>query len=307
MKHNQKRMFLIVIFLYAMQLQGHGFGAEVFVSLNGPHDQKFLPIKYLCKEVLKRKTTLVTVNPITSASTKCLIKSVGKSIARQIIYINVNNEEKEDVVCTPQQEFYLADRAQWVPAYKLKKGDVLWAGVNKRKTITKITLINRSIKVYALHVDKPHTFFVGRHELLAHNLILPLITIGLGASFGAGATVGGLAGGWVGPVGATCGIVVGGVLGATIRWCVGTSVIPSYYIDWNPREAIFQQLEQEEQGISQKPQASPKQKEKPKTPPKNKETPKKEACPPQEKEKTREEKIKDHKRLTNKEARAKAK
>lgn len=312
MKHNPKKILLYTILLFAKLINSHGFDAQTLVFFNGKYGQKVLPIKYLCKKVLEEKTTLLAVDPVTHQYKECAIKSVGKSITLYAISINVDNEEKHDIMCAPEQEFYCIDLHQWVPAYKLEIGNAIWSSFNQYKTITNCTVIARSVKVYAVHVDTPHTFFVGRHKLLTHNIILPMITIGIGASFGSGATLAGLAGGCFGPIGVTCGLLLGGFVGAAIKWSIGTSTIPKYSIDCSLSNPVFEYLvQQEKTKIDQsKPQSKPQQEEK--VSPQDytnghNQVPKKDMYPQEEKEKSREEKIKDHKPLSNREARKKAK
>lgn len=284
MKQIRLTVVAITFFLLsAFGLYSHGFEGQTIVHVAR---DSAIPIKELCKQSLRRKKTVLSVDPISSCGKDRLITSVGKSISTCLIRINVEHEKQNDIFCSPLQEFYVIDIKQWVPAYKLNIGDRVWSRYNQQKTITSLLVLACPRKIYLLRVETTHTFFVGRHSLLTHNMLLPFVTIGVGASFGSGATVGGITGGCFGPLGITCGIVLGGLAGVAWKCFISERKVPRYRIDCNfdillAEHNVEQEENKQKKDLPVRSNSEPKQ-QKP--------------CRP-----------KEHKPLTNKEARIQAK
>lgn len=242
-------------------IHSYGFEGSTLVAIHYDREKQ-IPIKQLCKQAAGRKKRIASVAYPEYRCVECWITSVGKSVSDYGISINVDGEQEQDIICAPQQEFYLLNKG-WVPAYELQVGDVVWSKFAHYKTITKLELIGKAIKVYALKVDPIHAFFVGRHELLAHNMLLPMVSLGLGTSFGTGAKAGGFLGGCFGPVGITVGVAVGGLLGMGVHYCVGKRSVPHYDIEYYPAPDAHPHIvftAQQEHGKPQKLYTPPTQK-----------------------------------------------
>jgi hypothetical protein len=132
----------------------------------------------------------------TKEYTKQKIKSVAT--CRTNCYFSIGFDEHSisaDIICTPDQEFYSVTAQKWIPVYQLQVHDILLTKNNTGISITYIELINKPIEVFLIEVKKTHTFFVGIHAILTHNIILPL-SISLSIPFGSvtGGTIGGFFG-----------------------------------------------------------------------------------------------------------------
>jgi hypothetical protein len=72
--------------------------------------------------------------------------------------------------------------------------------------------VKQKVTVYTLEVAGTHTFFVGYHGALTHNMVLP-IAMGLGFSVPFGAVTGSAAGSFFGPITLAAGAALGTVAG----------------------------------------------------------------------------------------------
>jgi len=95
-----------------------------------------------------------------------------------------------------------------MPAGKLVIGDELLTKDMTVKSISYIKCIFKSLKIYLLEVENSHTFFVGKHSVLTHNVALPMaLWFGFSTSFGSGAVV--AASSFFGPLALTAGVAIG--------------------------------------------------------------------------------------------------
>jgi hypothetical protein len=124
---------------------------------------------------------------------------------------------------------------KWVPAYMLKKGDMLLNGYGESKPIVAIDFVKKPLTVYMIEIQKTHIFCVGPSSVLTHNMFLPALSFGFGCAFGTGAVGGAAAGSWIGPVGCAAGVALGSVAGLVIRLACNDG-FPSYKIHLNTCE-----------------------------------------------------------------------
>jgi hypothetical protein len=233
---------IIIIFyllILPIQLIGHGFGAHVLVRTTGG----WWRIEQICRQVCDKEDTYITsYNIHTATNNSRRVQSVGESSSNCFIRIGFEQEPDNDIVCTPTQEFYLPVTKQWIPAYQLKVGDKLLSQNKVLKPITHIEFIKKSITVYSLEIEGTHTFLVGRHCILTHNIILPALTAGLSIPFGAGAAAGGTAGSFFGPATFAAGLIIGGLVGIVVKQFT-TGAIPQYKLLFNTNEIEKQFIE----------------------------------------------------------------
>ncbi len=144
------------------------------------------------------------------------------------------NHDTNPLKCTPLQLFYRTKDQSWVAAFKLKPGDKLLCADNKKVEVTGVELIHEKLKVYTLEIKGTHTFLVTRHNIVAHNMLLPCgaiagLTIPL--DIGCGASIGTI----FGPVGICAGVVVGGVIGCIVNACIKDRVV-EYGLSFKSKE-----------------------------------------------------------------------
>lgn len=214
MKHSRVFLFFLVS-LYGF-CDGHGLGQEVVVHL-ADKVVKTSAIKNVCQRWLDENQYVMSIDDKNGKPLKQKIVSVGTSQTPWYCVFRFNDEPYNDVVCTPDQEFYLFQSHQRVFAHQLKIGDVLCAKDKKFARISYVHHVKQNLPVYLIEVKGSHTFFVGRNGILTHNFALPAMYIGLSAAWGAGATTGGCAGSFLGPVTIVGGIVVGGFVGLLVH------------------------------------------------------------------------------------------
>src|SRR5262249_8092699 len=141
-------------------------------------------------------------------STTHIVRS-GRSTTNCYVQFGFDNSlRRKDITCTPTQEFYCSSKHQWLPAYQLKVGDTVLCVNGNTQTVARITLIKDALQIFTLHVKHTHTFFVGMHSALTHNICIPLaFNLGLSVAFGAG--TGGTLGSFFGPPTLLIGAAVG--------------------------------------------------------------------------------------------------
>ncbi|MFA6065752.1 MAG: Hint domain-containing protein [Candidatus Babeliaceae bacterium] len=208
------KRFLFFALFVASQILGHGFGQSTLIKTN----KTCQSIDSVCRNV-SEKQYVTSYDIRTSAYTIKKIKSAGVSTTN--CYCKIWFDEcfdNDDVICTPTQEFYAPILQKWVSAYQLKVGDQLLGAHQKLHSIARIKFIKKPLIVYSLEIKKLHNFLVGRHAILTHNMLFPVgAYIGLSVAFGSGATTGGTAGSFFGPITCAGGIVIGGLIGVAIQ------------------------------------------------------------------------------------------
>jgi hypothetical protein len=229
MKHRKSHIISIwFCLLFVQQTRTHGFDPDTLVK-NGAGS--WHPLAQVCEFTAKnKKQNLASYDVNKKCWVNSRVVSGGKSETNCYLSIGLNGKHN-DVICTPTQEFYLVTGG-WIQAYQLRIGDVLLGQYNTLVVVSHIEFVKKKRAVCSIEVKNTHTFMVGQHAVLTHNMVLPvallasakipfeLSAIGsaLGLSFGAPAIVGGL--------------VVGGIAGIVWKKIIGGKVI-DYKLSFN--------------------------------------------------------------------------
>jgi hypothetical protein len=195
MKINQ--ICIIILSMIQNTAHPHGFGNCTYVNLHNGQQQK---IHLLCAKSLRTKTKIASYNTHSQKYSRHAIKRCGQSNTNCYIRLKFDKDHNahncNDIICTPVQEFYCTQTNEWIPAYQLRPGDELLSLGGKTKSVTYVELVKKPIAVYTIEVDHCHTFFVSKHNVLTHNMALPIAWVawlnipvsttigGIGASFG---------------------------------------------------------------------------------------------------------------------------
>lgn len=159
------------------------------------------------------------------------VSGVGESLSNcyvRIKYSYKNEQDTDQILCTPQQEFYVLAKSDWVKAYELKRGDKLQA-YDGCVEVIRVEPKDESLNVCMIEVSNDHTFFVGKYEVLTHNTVFPWeVALGVSIAFGEGAAAGGTWGSSLGPIGITGGIIIGGLIGAGLNYLANTNKVHQY-------------------------------------------------------------------------------
>ena len=83
---------------------------------------------------------------------------------REVLVIHFNDEH---IVCTPLHRFWTGS---WTEARALRPGDTVLQRNGSVKQIRSVSDGGKRCDVFNLSVEKDHTYFVGRAELLVHNV-----------------------------------------------------------------------------------------------------------------------------------------
>jgi len=202
--------------IITMQIISHGFVADtpIYTASGTPK-----PIKKICWHVVNRKKQYVS-----SFDDKKLqwqpaqVRSVAHAHINCAITLQFDDNPHHDIICSPSQSFYQAHTNEWVPAYKIRAGDLLLTDANRTVHVAAISYQKHPTVVYLLEVKKTHTFCVGHYQLLTHNtpLAIPMacaLLLNISGSFGSGAAAGATAGSFFGPITCAGGLVIGGLIG----------------------------------------------------------------------------------------------
>lgn len=208
-------------FIFESNLNAHGFGKNTLIEKKHGWKQ----IGKVHADLLSKDKQILSYDFTIGACVKQSIKHAGISKSNCHFSIGLNESPEDNIICTPTQEFYLANSRKWAPAYKLKAGDLLLSKNNKLTPINFIEFIPEAIKVYALEVKNTHTYFVSRNSVITHNMTLPALCAGITIPFST-CTAGGITGGFLGPIGFVGGIAIGSIIGIAIKTCIGPKMIP---------------------------------------------------------------------------------
>lgn len=207
--------------VFISQLCSHGFDPSTLVK--NDHNSWY-PLEQICELAAKNKKQSIASYDVDK---KCWVSSHvasgGKSETNCYFALGLDGG-CNDIICTPTQEFYLALTNKWVSAYELRQGDILLGQYNTLIPVTYVEFIKSKRAVCSIEVHDTHTFLVGHHAVLTHNMVLPIAFLAsakipfelgafgsaLGFSFGAPAVVGGLV------IGSVAGIIWKKIVGGKI-------------------------------------------------------------------------------------------
>lgn len=114
---------------------------------------------------LRKGDFVLSQDPATAALTEACVEKTFEAWENEFIVIEVGEER---VVCTPLHKFYTQEG--WEQARYLRQGDKIQSITGGWKDVTKIGMrqtVRR--RVFNLHVDRTHCYFVGQGGLLVHN------------------------------------------------------------------------------------------------------------------------------------------
>lgn len=240
------KRFGVSFFIFkSIVLWGHGFGVHTQVRLEGHAWQQ---IGTICQRILKENIAIASYDTNSLTHTTARVIRGGRSQTSSYVRFGFeerfkNSQHHNELACTPTQEFYGATMQGWIPAYMLKVGDELLCANGVKKVVAYVQLINKPIAVFTIEVEETHTFFVTHHSLLTHNMILPIaFSVGLSVPFGASA--GGVAGSFFGPVSFFIGAAAGCVIGLLAK-IVYEGVVPTYAMEMYNTDAFAEYIKRQ--------------------------------------------------------------
>ncbi|MBI2344448.1 hypothetical protein HYV10_00040 [Candidatus Dependentiae bacterium] len=239
-----KKMICFYVFFFFYQIvNSHGFGGSTLIQ-DGTNDFA-LRLDHIVEMIEQhQKVYIISYDEFEHKWVKKKVKAAGFSEAEYHCRLFFNHDPNP-LICTPLQLFYrVQDSASltatqrtghaWIAAHKLKVGDRLLCADNKIVTLSDVEVRHEKLKVYTLEIKNTHTFLVGNHKIVAHNMLIPLgaaIGFTIPVEIGCGASAGAV----FGPVGICGGIVIGGLVGCAVHLCMKDRVA-EYEISFKPSE-----------------------------------------------------------------------
>jgi hypothetical protein len=98
---------------------------------------------------------------------------LSKQFVEKVIQISIADER---IVCHPQQVFWCINKSSWICAEDLNSDDLLQTVDKHIVAIDAIEIIEQQTEIYSLTVGPPHYLYVGKHAVLAHN-VLPYVIV----------------------------------------------------------------------------------------------------------------------------------
>lgn len=215
----------ILLALCCNILHGHGFQANTVVHCK----KKNIAIERAGNTALDHKDSVISFD--ISRVLEEFEPEVRTAQSRSNCYFKIRFDEQScnDIQCTPYQEFYVPLQENWVPAFKLKQGDMLFSRTRGLIEVRKLIFFEQPLDVYSIEIKKNHNYFVGHYGILTHNMIVPTIFImSTGTAFGSGAAAGSALSGCFGPIAAMGGAALGGIIGVVIKKIVKKNKVPTY-------------------------------------------------------------------------------
>ena len=213
MKYSVQNIIPILFISFPFTIMSHGFGQQTLIHLDNNSAKN---IHSICLDALRQKISVASHNISNSHPINKFITKVKQSTANCYIKLGFDFQESDDILCTPVQEFYLPTLSKWIPAYMLKPGDALLTKNMTIKYLKHKKIVPSPLKIYMLEIDGSHTFFVGKHGILTHNIFLPAAAY-LGFTVPFGSVAAGTAGSFLGPIGVVGGIIIGGIASIAIK------------------------------------------------------------------------------------------
>jgi hypothetical protein len=254
MKHIRTIITIVYCFIFHNHLYSHGFGSDTLVTLLLRYKTAMCgkiikqrmetaqTIEQIYESPINRHTKVKSYNEQSHVAAYLRVKAAGISCVNCYVRIEFNNDNNNIIECSPLQTFYHVDTQEWVPAYQLEPGDILFSESPSRTQISSVSLIEKPLRVYTLEVNKFHTFLVGKDKVLTHNMFLePSLFLSLGFAFGEGAVVGGSTGSTFGPVAMGAGLALGGVIGIVTACSSQGRKKVEYQVDFDVHQLAHKQ------------------------------------------------------------------
>lgn len=259
MKHIYTIITLAYCFIFHAHVYGHGFGSDTLVTLLLQHKTAICgkiikqrmetaqTIEQIYQSPINRHTKAKSYNEQSHVATHQRVKAAGISCVNCYVRIECNNDSNNIIECSPLQTFYLVGSRQWIPAYQLEPGDILFSANPQGTQVSNVVLIEKPLRVYALEIKKLHTFLVGKDQVLTHNMFLePSLFLSLGFAFGEGAVAGGSAGSTFGPLAMGAGLTLGGVIGIITACTSQDNKKVEYHVDFDVHQLARKQNSKDE-------------------------------------------------------------
>ncbi len=215
--YNNPLLFVFLFLIFPTLINAHGFATHTLVKSNSEY---WWVIEQVVRLSKKEKQYVLSYDVSSEYWTNQQVQSGAHSTTNCYVKIGVPHNF---ITCTPTQEFYLAQKEEWVAAYQLQAGDVLLADKNNQVKIKSVEFVQEHLDVYSIQVKDTHTFLVSPHSVITHNMVIPAVAAGLSIPFSTGCS-GGAMGAAFGPIGFIGGLAIGGVIGCAIKFGMNNKV-----------------------------------------------------------------------------------
>lgn len=225
-------VYVLFLSLGDMTVNGHGFAGSTYVRMPSGY---FESIEQIVEQA--EAMSVMSYHCDTRQCRPHKILARASSVTNCYYAFNLDNGPSDDIVCSPLQVFYLSEKNCWAPAHALQVGDVLITAYEGNLPITCLRLVEQQIDIYALKIECPHTFLVGRHSVLTHNMNLPIASLcwELPLTITTLSTFGGL---FTGCMAAASGVAVGAIAASLLYSAIKDHKAKHYHEVQIPKESI---------------------------------------------------------------------
>lgn len=167
-------LYLLRFFIFILSLplnsHTHGFTKNTLVT----SDNLFIPIKNLVP-TNNTANTVISYDTAKNVFYPQVIASTHTVNELFFIKLSVSDLDTTNyITCSIFQELYCVSKkpAQWISALQLSHGDILLCNNHKKVIVQKKQLLISFAPAYTLTIPQSHTFLVGTHKIIAHNMAL---------------------------------------------------------------------------------------------------------------------------------------
>jgi len=150
------KIFALIV-LVAHGISGHGFGEGTYVR----NSARWYRIEFI-KPDIEHGDAVLSYDCETGIYAYRGVKSTARGTTNCYIKIGLDEFQRNDIICTPAQEFYLPEYDMWVEACYLRPGDQLLSERNQRKSVVRVEFVPEPCDIYLIEVHCYHTFFCER-------------------------------------------------------------------------------------------------------------------------------------------------
>lgn len=147
-------------------------------------DSTLIPLRLLAKE-----HSIICHNVSSNTLSTSHLIHISKKSTRTIYHIQLPTST---IICSPEQLLYDPLLKQWVSAKNISSNNIFLNSNGSYIPCIHVEKqeLDKPMYLYDLTLTKPHTFFISKEEVLAHNF-LPIV-IGLSWAFGEGIALSGI-------------------------------------------------------------------------------------------------------------------
>jgi hypothetical protein len=157
----------IVAVVHQPNIAARGVGPRVVIRTQ----RGTQPTREIYDNTFWHKVPFAAYDPESLVASLQELKAIAKDQADG--HLHVSTDDREVLCVLPDLRVYNFDQSGFVPLYQCAVGDVIYTNYGPR-AITLLQWQDDPLEVYELEIADHHTYFIGRYEILVHNMVVPL-------------------------------------------------------------------------------------------------------------------------------------